>query len=204
MKEIGIINFPSSNVKNLISSLRRNKCDPKLISNRKELHRVDKLILPGVGSAKAALDFLNQKNMKNDLKKIVNNQTPLLGICLGMQILFKHSDEFNIPCIGLFNGKVKKLSNQFLSVPNIGWHKIKKQNNKNNKITSIFDNKANYFYFIHSYYCLTKYDFDLSFSLDYDYNILAAFEHKNVFCTQFHPELSGEAGDKIIKNFIKI
>ena len=104
MKNIGIVNFPSSNVKNLISSLRRNKCNPKLVSNRKELHKVDKLILPGVGSAKAALDFLNQKNMKNDLKKIINNQTPLLGICLGMQILFKYSEEFNIPCIGLFNG----------------------------------------------------------------------------------------------------
>lgn len=204
MNKIGIINFPSSNTKNLISAFKRNSCSPKLISNKKELNLIDKLILPGVGSAKVALEFLNQKNMKNELKYFIKNQIPVMGICLGMQILFKHSDEFNIPCVGIYEGKVKKLNDKFTKVPNIGWHRIIHNNNKKKKKASIYDIKNRYFYFIHSYYCLPKYEFDLSFSINLGNNILSAFEHKNVFCSQFHPELSGEAGDNIIKNFIKL
>lgn len=204
MNKIGIINFPSSNTKNLVSALRRNSCDPKLITNKKELNLIDKIILPGVGSAKAALQFLDQKKMKNEIKYFIKNGTPLMGICLGMQILFEYSEEFDIHCLGIYKGDVKKLNNNFTKVPNIGWHKIIIKEKKKNKMPRVFDVKKKYFYFIHSYYCLSNFEFDLSYSIDLGIDVLSAFEHKNVFCSQFHPELSGEAGDTIFKNFIKI
>ena len=180
-----------------------------ITTNIDEIKEATHIFLPGVGAFKKAMDNLQKNNLKNLLKSLDYKKINLLGICLGMQILFDSSDEDGFENgLGLIRGEVKKIKlseadkREKLKVPNIGWHNIIKKNN-----LTIFDgiNKDFYCYFVHSYHAILKNSDECLAEINYGSNNLSSIVKKdNIYGCQFHPEKSGESGLKIIQNFLNL
>ena len=156
----------------------------------------DKVIFPGVGEAGSAMKYLNEKKLT---RIIAGLQQPVLGICLGMQLLCRYSEENNTPCIGVFDDvEIKKFNNQELRAPQIGWNTIQ---DLSSPLFSDIDENS-YCYFVHGYYAETgahsagKTDYILSYS--------SAIRKDNFYGVQFHPEKSAAAGEQILKNFLSL
>jgi len=194
MKNITIIDYGAGNVKSVKFALERLGAKVKLSSNPEEIKNADKVIFPGVGRAKFAMERLRESGLT---ELIPNLKQPLLGICLGMQLLCEHSEEDNVDGIGIFPLKVKRFKND-LKVPKIGW------NNISDLKGDLFDaiNENEYCYFVHSYYVEdSKYS---SASSNYGLKYSAALQKDNFYATQFHPEKSGKTGELMLKNFIEL
>jgi imidazole glycerol-phosphate synthase subunit HisH len=195
--KIVIIKYNAGNIRSVLFALERIGAealvtdDPDLISN------ADKIIFPGVGEASSAMHYLKERKLDILIR---NLQQPVLGICLGMQLLCAHSEENDTKCIGIFNETVKKFipaENKPLKVPQIGWNNI--YNLNSDLFTGIPENS--YCYFVHSYYAgpgettIAKADYVQPYS--------AALHKGNFFGVQFHPEKSAGIGERILKNFIQ-
>jgi len=157
------------------------------------------LILPGVGSATEGMKNLRKSGLNKVILKQIKLKKPILGICLGMQLLFFLSEEGNTECLNVIEGKVKRFNNK-LKVPQIGWNQVKQ---KPSKLFLGIKDKS-YFYFVHSYYCQASEEKIIIGSTEYGINFTSAIEDKNIFGVQFHPEKSGENGLKLLKNFADI
>jgi glutamine amidotransferase len=153
----------------------------------------EKVIFPGVGDASYAMKQLKNQNLD---KLIPNLKQPLLGICLGMQLMCTHSEEGDTSCLGIINTTVKKFNSDNNKIPQIGWNNIK--NLKTNLFKGVNENE--FMYMVHTYY-VPKLPYTISESL-YDLTYSSAINKDNFYGTQFHPEKSGLIGEKIIKNFI--
>ena len=201
---IGIIDYGLSNIGSISNAVKKLDHNYQIITNSKNLNKIDKIILPGVGSFKKAIANLKKQNLFDSLKDfIMDRKKPFLGICLGMQILYNHSSEDGGEVgLGVINGKVKQLMpNKEFKVPNVGWREIKIL--KKSVLTNQFVGKP-IFYFVHKYACYSEEKINTVAQLNYINEFDCVIEKENVFATQFHPEKSQKNGLQLLNNFLKI
>ena len=200
---IGIIDYDAGNMKSVEKALQWLGEEVVVSRDTKVLLQADKVILPGVGAFGEAMEKLHKYGLVDVIKEIVEKKTPLLGICLGLQLLFERSDEaVGVKGLGILPGEIIRIpEKEGIKIPHIGWNDLELS-----QTSRLFQNIPNnsYVYFVHSYYLQAARQSDVVATTDYSTRIDAAVEHENVFACQFHPEKSGEVGLHILKNFSKL
>lgn len=204
---IGIVNYNAGNLTSVVSALNYIGADFFVSSDADKLYQADKIIFPGVGEASYAMAQLKATNCDKMLIEFASSKRPLLGICLGAQILFEHSQENDTKLLSILQGKVKRFNlPSGFKVPHMGWNPLKFENVASSNATKIFesvrDNSS--FYFVHSYYMEPKDSKICVGSCDYGKQFCAACCSDNIFALQFHPEKSATSGLQILKNFMKL
>ncbi|RBL88593.1 imidazole glycerol phosphate synthase subunit HisH [Chitinophaga flava] len=193
-----IIKYNAGNIRSVQFALERLGVDGIVTDNPEEILSADKVIFPGVGEASTAMRYLQERNLD---KLITGLKQPVLGICLGMQLLCRHSEENNTPCMGIFDVEVKRFTSpveNLLKIPQIGW------NNITGLHSVMFEHVPEnaYMYFVHSYYAALG--ADTVAMANYVINYSAALQKDNFYAVQFHPEKSSEGGARIIENFLNL
>ncbi len=198
--KVAIIKYNAGNIMSVDFALQRLGIRTKVTADANEIRSADRVIFPGVGEASTTMSFLRENKMD---KLICDLKQPVLGICLGLQLMCSHSEEGDVECLEIFPEKVKKfvpepgLDHKF-KVPHMGWNSI--SGLKSNIFDETLENQ--YFYFVHSYYAETGPD--TAATCQYMVPFSAALQKANFYATQFHPEKSGKAGKKILQNFINL
>lgn len=200
---IAIIDYGAGNLHSVKNALDFLGTDSFISSDEDEILNAKKVILPGVGAFGNAIENLKENNLDNVIKKVIDNNTCFLGICLGLQLLFEESEETEgVKGLGIFKGKVVKIpKTPDIKIPHMGWNSIK--TSKESRLLYGLGEDP-FVYFVHSYYINAQNKSDVSAYTEYGQNLGIAVERDNVFATQFHPEKSGEVGMKILKNFINL
>ena len=194
--KIAIIDYKSGNTRSVQFALERIGVEGKVTQNFKEIERADKVIFPGVGAANAAMKMLQEKGLDELIKSL---KQPVLGICLGMQLLCEHSEEGDTKGLSIFPQRVKRFApSQQLKIPHMGWNSL-----TCNQVPLLEGlPRDSYAYFVHSFYAeLNGYTIA---SCGYGNRFSAAIQKDNFYGTQFHPEKSGAIGQRILENFIKL
>ena len=211
MKKITIIDYGCGNIFNLARSIKFLGYEVEITRDQKKITNSSSLILPGVGAFGNAMKQIEKYNLKKNICNYVSSGKPLLGICLGMQLLLKASHEFGEhEGLGLIDGKVIKISNKknnTIKIPHMGWNEIYPNKNKKEWKSKILKNSliGKNFYFVHSFICSTKNPDETTAVCDYSGIIIpAAIEKDNVFGCQFHPEKSSENGLTALNSFCQI
>jgi glutamine amidotransferase len=194
--KIVIVKYNAGNIQSVLYALDRLNVTATVTDNESEIRTADKVIFPGVGEASTAMNYLREKNLDRIIKDL---KQPVLGICLGMQLLCASSEENNTKCIGIFDEQVKRFPAQKeFKVPQIGWNNI--YDLKSPLFKEVRGNE--YVYLVHSYYAaigehtIATADYVLPFSV--------ALHKNNFYGVQFHPEKSAIAGETILKNFVEL
>lgn len=205
---IGIVDYNAGNIKSVERALAFLGAEYILSKSPKELERADKLIFPGVGEAAYAMEQLRKTGFDTFLKDWAAAQKPLLGICLGSQIIFDYSEESDVECLGILPGKIRHFHSVWkeldiapgLKVPHIGWNNLLHKNGS----SSLFDgvDSAADFYFVHSYLIQPDDSSIIKASAEYGCEVPSCVSSGSVTAFQFHPEKSGRAGLKLLENFI--
>lgn len=200
---IGIIDYGMGNLKSICNVLESINEEYLISAYKYDLRKCSGLILPGVGSFKEGMFNLRKDGLYSVVKEVAETGKPLLGICLGMQLLFEKGYEGEeTKGIGLLKGKVIKMDEEKLRVPNIGWNSL--NINKDDDLVKGLKEES-HMYYVHSYYADEYNEEDLVASSDYyGLNIPGIVRRDNIIGVQFHPEKSGEEGIKFLKNFCKI
>ena len=200
---IAIIDYDAGNLRSVEKALLSLGETPVITRDRKTILKADKVILPGVGSFGDAMGKLKQYDLVDVICETVDQGTPFLGICLGLQLLFAGSEESHGAAgLGILPGKILKIpEHPGLKIPHMGWNSITV--NKNSRILKNIGSEP-YVYFVHSYYVNAEDESIISAYTEYGQKLDIAVEKDNVFATQFHPEKSGETGMTILKNFIAL
>jgi len=193
---IALIDYGAGNTASVANALEELKQQFVLTCSEDKICSAAKVIFPGVGEASYAVRQLHRYNLINLLRII---KKPLLGICLGMQLLADHSTEGNVSCLGVISGEVEKFDSSKIIVPHMGWNEVH-YNNGNPLFKDI--KQGEYFYFAHSYYHSPN-EYTIAEST-HGIKFSAAIEKDNYYGVQFHPEKSGAAGLKILQNFIDL
>ena len=193
--KVAIVKYNAGNIESVKNALNRLEIEPIISDDAETLQTADKVIFPGVGEASTAMNYLCERNLDQVIKSL---KQPVLGICLGMQLLCDYSDENSTKCFGVLPYKVRQFSAENLKVPQIGWNNIFDLKGK------MFQNipENSYVYFVHGFY--VENGTETIANCEYGIAYSAAIEHKNFYAVQFHPEKSGEIGAKILENFITI
>ena len=189
-----IIDYGAGNIKSIQFAFKRLGLDAILSNNPDEIKSADKIIFPGVGEASSAMQKLKESGLD---KLIPELKQPVLGICLGMQLMCNKTEEGNTKGLGIFNVDVKRFSNA-VKVPQMGWNTI--TDLKSELFNGIEDHA--YMYLVHSYYAEHKND-TIAIT-NYEFNYASALENKNFYGVQFHPEKSGEVGAQLLNNFLNL
>ena len=200
---IAIIDYDAGNIKSVEKALQSLGQEVVVTRDHDVLLNADKVILPGVGAFGDAMERLNEYGLTDTIKKIVNKNTPFLGICLGLQLLFESSEEApGVKGLSVLPGKIVRFPSEIgLKIPQIGWNELK-QPNKGRLFKGIYDGE--FVYFVHSYYLIADDPKDVVATTEYGVTVHASVERGNVFACQFHPEKSSDVGLKILKNFIDL
>ena len=200
---IGIINYGLGNVQSFINSFKVLGISAISISNKDQLKRIDRLILPGVGSFDSAIRKFNNSGLRDDIEDLVfNNNLPIMGVCIGMHIMANSSSEGDLSGLGWINGEVEIIDQKnSLILPHMGWNEIKVEK-ENAKLFSNLPSKR--FYFLHSYHFVTNQKSSKIAYVNYGEDILAAISKNNIYGCQFHPEKSHSAGLSVLKNFANL
>lgn len=191
---IAIVKYNAGNTQSVIYALNRLGIEPLLSDNAEELSKADKVIFPGVGEASTAMRFLKEKNLDVVLK---NLKQPMLGICLGLQLMCLHSEENDTEGLGIVPIYVKRFPAKE-KVPHMGWNSL--SNVKSDLMKGI--GSEDYVYFVHSYYAEPS-PYSIA-TCDYILPFAAAIQKDNFYALQFHAEKSGKVGEKILQNFISL
>ena len=201
---IGIVDYNVGNLASVYNACKVLQADAKIVQNPEELKEFDKLILPGVGAFGDAMEHLEKYSLDEAIKEYIKSGRYMLGICLGMQLLFDSSEEFgHHQGLSLIDGQIipfdkNKFDTKYYKIPHIGWNKMFIKNDK------IFDNIIDpYLYFVHSYHvdCENKY---IIGQTEYGYRFTSAVKKDNIYGFQPHPEKSHQNGLNILKNFISL
>jgi len=198
--KIVIIKYNAGNIESVNNALQRLGVTAEITGDHEKIKTADKVIFPGVGEASTTMAFLKQEGLD---KLIPSLKQPVLGICLGLQLMCSHSEEGDTPCLGIFEEKVKRFQPEpgmeyITKVPHMGWNNI--TNLKSDLFDASLENQ--FVYFVHSYYA-TVGEHTAAVG-NYINPFSAALQKDNFYATQFHPEKSGTVGAKILKNFIKL
>lgn len=190
-----IIRYNAGNIFSVENALKRVGIEPVITSDKELIRKADKIIFPGVGEASSTMLHLKKSGLD---KLIPELKQPVLGICLGMQVMCSHSEEGNVDCLGIFDAEVKRFIPQSKEdkVPHMGW------NNLMNTRSAIFDTSIEdqFVYFVHSYY--VPLNEHTAATTNYILPFSAALSKDNFYATQFHPEKSGVIGERILNNFL--
>lgn len=198
---LAIVKYNAGNIQSVLFALERLGVDAKVTDDKEELFAADKIIFPGVGAARSAMDSLKEKGLDAVIKQL---KQPVLGICVGMQLLFEHSEESDTECLGIIPAKVKLFRSEEISpdipikVPQVGWNDIY------NLKTDLFKNvpEHSYVYYVHSYYaemnpyCIATTNYGLEYA--------GAVQKDNFYGVQFHTEKSAKVGEQILANFLTL
>ena len=198
-----IIDYDAGNLRSVEKALQALGEETVITRDRDEILSADRVILPGVGAFGDAMEKLHQYGLVEIIRQVVQNGTPFLGICLGLQLLFEESEESQgVPGLGILKGKIRRIPNTpGLKIPHMGWNSLTLRPG-----TRLFSGLGEepYVYFVHSYYLEAADPEIVAASADYGVVIHAAVETGNVFACQFHPEKSSDTGLQILKNFISL
>jgi imidazole glycerol-phosphate synthase subunit HisH len=195
--EVAIIKYNAGNIYSVVHGLRRIGIEPIVTDDKNRIIAADKVIFPGVGEASSTMAYLKAHQLDTLIKDL---KQPVLGICVGLQLMCKHSEEGNTDCLGIFDTEVKRFIPQQKSdkVPQMGWNTI------HSLKTSLFtpEMEEQYVYYVHSFYA--AFCQQTIAVTDYLQPYSAALHHDNFYATQFHPEKSGSLGEQILRNFINL
>lgn len=218
---LSILNYGSGNIKAFYNIFNRLNIDISIVSNPEELSKATKIILPGVGSFDNAMNSLNNSGLRSELENLVlNKKVPILGICVGFQMMLESSEEGKLAGLSWIKGKVKKFNQRSLGslssdlknglneklfrkspqLPHMGWNKVQKI--RESKLIS--DLNEPLFYFLHSYYVEPFEQENIIAKTNYDITFCSAICKDNIFGVQFHPEKSHRKGTHLLENFSKI
>ncbi|MGC4021728.1 MAG: imidazole glycerol phosphate synthase subunit HisH [Cyclobacteriaceae bacterium] len=192
--KIAILKYNAGNIRSVAFALERLNVNFQITDNAEEIQSADKVIFPGVGEASSTMEYLKEKKLD---QLITNLKQPVLGICLGMQLMCKHSEENDTPCLGIFDEVVKKFTpSNGQKVPHMGWNTLEQTTDW---LTSQMSGQ--FVYFVHSYYVPVN---PLTSAItEYINPFSAAMKKNNFYAVQFHPEKSSNTGKLILENFIK-
>ena len=195
--KLAVITGGGANFYSIEMALQRLSVDYRLTNDKSVINSADGVIFPGVGNAEFAMQELQRLNL---VELIQEYKKPLLGICLGMQLLYEYSEEGNLPCLGILPGKVQQFnSGAGLIVPHMGWNNLDWQ--KESELTRQIA-KDNDVYFVHSFFAPVN-EVTVA-TCDYGGAFTAMAQQDNFYAMQFHPEKSGKIGEQLIKNFIEV
>lgn len=193
--KIVIVKYNAGNIQSVLFALERIGVQAVVTDDKESILSADKIIFPGVGEASTAMNYLKERSLDQVISAA---RQPLLGICLGMQLLCRHSEENDTDCLGLFDVEVKKFTSDTLKIPQIGWNNIQVKDSVLFK--GVADNS--YCYFVHSYYAALNSNTIATSNYEIDFS--CALAKDNFYGVQFHPEKSAEVGEQIIKNFLAL
>ena len=195
--KVAVVKYNAGNIRSVDYALKRLGVEAVITADKEELQSADKVIFPGVGEAETTMNHLKATGLDELIK---NLRQPVLGICLGMQLMCRHSEEGEVDCLNIFDVDVKRFVPQKHEdkVPHMGWNTIGKTNSK------LFEGftEEEFVYFVHRFYVPTC-DFTAA-TTDYIHPFSAALHKDNFYATQFHPEKSGKTGEKILTNFLNL
>lgn len=194
---VGIVNYGAGNIFSLTAALDRQKITYGMVNTKTDFDQYSHIIIPGVGHAGAAMQKLQQTGLVDTIKHL---KKPVLGICVGMQLLTAHSEEGDAALLAVFPLKTKLFDKHLgIKIPHMGWNNVDFTNNP------LFLNIKSFvqFYFVHSYFIEYNPIFDIA-SVNYGNKFSAAIQKDNFFGVQFHPEKSGDAGEQLLKNFANL
>ena len=201
--KVAIIKYNAGNIYSVYCACRRLGHDAVITDDPVVIHQADRVIFPGVGEARAAMQHLNQTGLADVIRGL---RQPVLGICIGMQLLCRHSEEGDVDCLGIFDVPVVRFrpSSKEFKVPQMGWNTIEKFEmtaeigNSNRLFINLHE--GDYVYYVHSFHVpICSYTIAQT---DYDGFYSAALHKDNFWATQFHPEKSGQVGEQILRNFL--
>ncbi len=200
---VAIIDYDAGNIRSVEKAVESLGFETSLTRDKDTILNAGHVILPGVGAFGDAMKLLNSYGLTDVIREVAARQIPLLGICLGQQLLFEMSEESpGVEGIGIIKGSVKKIpSGNGLKVPNIGWNSLELKN-EGRLYKGIED--GSFVYFVHSYYCAAEERDIVKAEIDYNVTVDASIEKGNIFACQFHPEKSSETGLKILGNFLGV
>ena len=203
---IGIVNYGSGNIHAIANIYKNLNVDFRIIDKPNQIEEVDKLLLPGVGAFDYNMSKLNESGLKEALNEaVLNKKTPVLGICLGLQIMVEFSEEGSLQGLGWIKGQVKKFDKNVIQhkpkVPHMGWNSIEVKT-----APYLFDgiDLEQGFYFIHSYYVEVESEDNILTSTHYGKEFTSGIYKENIYAVQFHPEKSHSNGIKLLKNFAEL
>lgn len=196
--KVAIIKYNAGNIYSVYCAVTRLGAEAVITDDVEEIKFADKVIFPGVGEARAAMEYLNEKGLSDVIRGL---KQPVLGICIGMQLLCKHSEEGDVDCLGIFDVPVVRFqpSDKNLKVPQVGWNQI--TNHANNPLYEGVK-EGDYVYYVHSYH-VPVCPWTIA-QTEYVNTYSASLHKDNFWATQFHPEKSGRVGEMIIANFLKM
>ncbi len=191
---VAIVKYNAGNIYSVVNALRRLGVEPVLTDDAEQLQRADRVLFPGQGEARSAMNYLRARRLDEVIRSL---RQPVFGICVGQQLLCRHSEEGDTDCIGIFDAEVKRFSptRHEDKVPCMGWNQL--YDTRGPLLT-----EGHYVYFVHSYYvplCA-----DTAATANYIQPYSAALQRDNFYACQFHPEKSGQAGELIIKKFLEL
>jgi glutamine amidotransferase len=201
VSHVAIIDYGVGNLRSVEKAFAATDCKAIVSSDEKDLRAAERLVLPGVGAFGACMKALKQRGFDRLVRERVKEGTPLLGVCVGMQLLFEESDEFgSTPGLGLLRGRVKRFDDE-LVVPHVGWNRVY-QRGPHGLFADVGD--ESFFYFVHSYYCEPEDESVAAGETEYGVRYASVVAHKNICGVQFHPEKSQDAGLRLLRNFARL
>jgi glutamine amidotransferase len=193
---VAIVKYNAGNIYSVVNALRRMGIEPLLTDDAEQLKKADRVLFPGQGEARGAMEYLKARRLDEVIRDL---RQPVFGICVGQQLLCRHSEEGDVDCIGIFDAEVKRFQPERHEdkVPCMGWNRL--YDTRSPLMEGIEDS---YVYFVHSYYVpLCE---ETIATADYILPYSASMHKDNFYACQFHPEKSGKVGERILKNFMEI